>query len=94
MTKIDSQFRINIPKEYQKALFPGQEVAISIDAQGRLVVTPAEQIKAILKETFGMWADRTDLPDDSVEYVNQVRKGNRLDHLISSDETVRYGYCH
>ncbi|GAB4578452.1 MAG: hypothetical protein Fur0022_11870 [Anaerolineales bacterium] len=87
MTTIDAQYRISIPKEFQKSLLPGQEVAVSIDAQGRLVVTPAEQIKAILKETFGMWANRTDLPEDNVEYVNQIRKGNRLDQVRPDDET-------
>lgn len=28
-------------------------------------------------ETFGMWADRTDIPSDGVEYVNEIRKGRR-----------------
>ena len=52
-------------------------MAVAMDAQGRLVVTPLEKIRAQLMETFGMWADRTDIPSDGVEYVNEIRKGRR-----------------
>ena len=47
---------------------------------------PAERVEAILRETFGMWADRIDVPADGVEYVNQLRQGRRLRELgIVSD---------
>ena len=48
-------------------------MAVAMDALGRLVVTPLEKIRAQLMETFGMWADRTDIPSDGVEYVNEIR---------------------
>jgi len=49
---------------------------------------PAERVEAILRETFGMWADRTDIPADGVEYVNGIRRGHRLDEFgLRSDET-------
>ena len=52
----------------------------------RRVALSAEQIRARLMETFGMWADRTDVPADGVEYVNQLRQGRRLRELgIVSD---------
>ncbi|MBN1887860.1 MAG: hypothetical protein JW850_07705 [Thermoflexales bacterium] len=47
----------------------------------------AEQIQAVLMETFGMWADRTDIPADSIEYVNQIRRGYRLEELGLFNET-------
>lgn len=43
---------------------------------------------AALETTFGMWADRDDLPADGVDYVTQLRRSNRwadLEPLI--DET-------
>jgi hypothetical protein len=52
----------------------------------RRVALSAEQIRARLMETFGMWADRIDVPADGVEYVNQLRQGRRLRELgIVSD---------
>ncbi len=47
----------------------------------------ADQVQAALMETFGMWADRTDIPADSVEYVNQIRRGQRLEELGLFNET-------
>lgn len=79
VTKISSGFTVSIPDEYREQFTPGQEVAVTTDAQGRLVVTPSEQIRALLVETFGMWRDRTDIPKDSIVYVDQIRRG----HLIT-----------
>jgi hypothetical protein len=54
----------------------------------RRVALSAEQIRARLMETFGMWADRTDLPADSIDYVDEIRRGHRLDDLgLRHDET-------
>lgn len=78
VTKISSEFTISIPDEFKSQFVPGQEVSVTADAQGRLVVTPVEQIQAILHETFGMWQDRTDIPSDSIEYVDEIRRGHRL----------------
>ncbi len=35
-----------------------------------------------LEETFGMWADRDDLAGDGVAYVQNIRRGQRLDDLL------------
>lgn len=84
--KITPEYTLNIPAEFRGILSAGQEVAISADAQGRLIIAPVEQIRARLMETFGMWADRADLPVDGVEAVNELRRGRRLDQF---DQTRR-----
>ncbi|MEW5986172.1 MAG: hypothetical protein AB1791_06030 [Chloroflexota bacterium] len=81
LEKISPEFTLRIPDEFRWILAPNQEVAINNDAQGRLIITPMEQIRAALLETFGMWADRTDLPGDGVAYVDEVRHGFRLDEV-------------
>lgn len=86
VTTIDAQHMIRIPDDYQKALPPGKSVALSIDAQGRLLVTPVEQLQAILHETFGLWSDRPEAPRDGTEWVDAARRGRRLDALISGDD--------
>jgi len=81
VTRISAEYMLRIPERFQRLLQAGQEVAVSADAQGRLIITPIEQIRALLMETFGMWADRTDMPTDGVEYMDEVRRGQRLDTL-------------
>jgi hypothetical protein len=78
VARITPEYTLKIPDEFRPMIEAGQEVAISADAQGRLVVTPIEQIRARLMETFGMWADRTDLPSEGVDYVDEIRRGQRL----------------
>jgi len=39
------------------------------------------QSQAILRETFGMWADREDIPTDGVVYMDEIRSGQRLTNL-------------
>ncbi len=88
VTKISSEFSLPIPDQFRGKFAVGQEVAVSTDAQGRLVVTPIEQIRALLLETFGMWADRADIPDDSIQYMDELRRGRRLNDLgIEPNET-------
>ena len=81
VTHISAEYTLRIPERFQRMLQAGQEVAVSADAQGRLIITPIEQIRALLLETFGMWADRTDLPADGVEYMDEFRRGQRLNAL-------------
>lgn len=81
LTRITPRHTVSIPNEFQKAIPAGQEVAISLDKQGRLVITPVKKINAALMSSFGMWSDRTDIPADSVKYVRQIRKGKRLNDL-------------
>ncbi len=84
VTRITSKYTLNIPDEYRKALPVGQKVAITIDKQGRLVITPVEKVRAALMESFGMWSDRTDVPAKSVKYVREIRKGYRVEKLRKS----------
>ena len=54
VSRITSEYTLQIPDEFRGVLQADQEVAISADAQGRLVITPIEHIRARLLETFGM----------------------------------------
>jgi bifunctional DNA-binding transcriptional regulator/antitoxin component of YhaV-PrlF toxin-antitoxin module len=88
LAKITPKYTLNIPDEFRKILSAGQEVAITIDKQGRMVVTPIEKIREALSESFGMWADRADITDDVRHYVREIRKGYRLDETrADSNET-------
>lgn len=88
VSRISSKHTLQIPDEFRKTLPAGQEVVITVDEQGRMVVTPVEKIRATLAESFGMWADRTDLPDDALRYVREIRKGYRVDTArADKDET-------
>ena len=87
VARITKEYTLKIPDEFRPLIEAGQEVAtpaydagawVSADAQGRLVVTPIEQIRTRLLETFGMWAGRDDAPIDGVDYVDDIRRGDRL----------------
>ena len=75
---ITPEYMLKIPDEFRPMIEAGQEVAISADSQGRLVVTPIEQMRARLLETFGMWANRDGPPGEGVDYVDEIRGGQRL----------------
>jgi hypothetical protein len=76
--QIGPQYTLKIPEYFRSQLRVGQRVAISMDAHGRLVVTPLEQARSILDETFGMWADRSDIPKSGIKYMDKIRRGHRL----------------
>jgi hypothetical protein len=76
--RIGPQYTVKIPETFRSQLHVGQRVAISLDAQGRLVLTPLEQVRNILDETFGIWADRADIPKSGIKYMDKVRRGHRL----------------
>ena len=78
--RVGSDYTIKIPNKFRPGLRAGQEVAVSVDAQGRLILTPIEQVRAVLEETFGMWVDRTDIPKSGVKYMDKIRRGRRLDN--------------
>ena len=84
--KVESDFRITLPESLRPPLHVGDELLITTDPAGRIIMTPEARIRAILEQTAGMWRGRTDIPSDGVEYVNQLRKGRRLRELgIVSD---------
>ena len=76
--QIGPQYTVKIPEFFRAQLHVGQRMAISVDAQGRLVLTPLEQARTILDETFGMWAGRDDIPKSRIKYMDKVRRGDRL----------------
>jgi hypothetical protein len=80
-TRIDADFRIPIPKTLQAPLHVGDELLITTDPAGRLIIIPEARIRSILERTAGLWRERPDLPADGVEYVNQLRAGRRLRDL-------------
>jgi bifunctional DNA-binding transcriptional regulator/antitoxin component of YhaV-PrlF toxin-antitoxin module len=80
-TKIENDFRITIPEEMRRSLEVGQELLVTMDKNGRLILIPETKIKEILQQTAGMWQGRDDIPADGVEYVNQLRQGRRLNDL-------------
>ncbi len=81
VTKIGDHYTLHIPDEYHDLIRVGQDVSIAADELGRLVITPIEQIEATLKATFGMWSDRPEAQTDSVDFVSDLRQGNRLDQF-------------
>jgi hypothetical protein len=86
LTTIDDQCTIHIPAAYQHVLRSGDRVALTIDAQGRLIVTPLDHLLKVLNEALGMWSDREDGPTDGAEWVSAIRHGSRLDAPGPGDE--------
>ena len=79
--QISPQYTVKIPETFRSQLRVGQQVAISVDTQGRLVLTPLEQARAVLDETFGIWEGRADIPKSGVKYMDKIRRGHRLKNL-------------
>jgi bifunctional DNA-binding transcriptional regulator/antitoxin component of YhaV-PrlF toxin-antitoxin module len=80
-TKIEPDFQITIPEPLRPNLSVGDELLISADQQGRIILVPTSRVRAILEQTAGMWRGRQDIPGDGVEYVNNLRQGRRLNDL-------------
>lgn len=83
MTKVlvEEGYQLSLPPELHSLAPVGSQFEITVDAAGRIILTPGPEIRAILMETFGMWSDREDVPTDGVEFVNGIRQGHRLDKL-------------
>jgi bifunctional DNA-binding transcriptional regulator/antitoxin component of YhaV-PrlF toxin-antitoxin module len=79
--KIEPDFRITIPESLRPPLKVGDELLITTDQAGRIIITPEARIRAILRRTAGLWRGRQDIPSDGVEYVNNLRQGRRLHDL-------------
>lgn len=78
---IESGFRVTVPKKMRSGLKIGDELRISTDHAGRIILVSEKQIRETLKRTAGMWIGRKDIPNDGVAYVNRLRKGRRLHRL-------------
>lgn len=90
MTKllVEEGYQLNLPPELRSLAPVGTEFKVTVDETGRIILTPETKLRAVLMETFGMWADRDDLPADGVEFVNDFRRGQRLNELgITNVET-------
>jgi hypothetical protein len=72
---VEDGYRIVLPAEVQSLAPVGSPILVTIDPAGRIILTPELQLQAVLQETFGMWADRDDLPADGVAYMDEIRQG-------------------
>jgi hypothetical protein len=83
MTRIlvEEGYQLSLPLELQPLAPIGSRFQVTVDEAGRIILTPEAHIRAILMETFGMWADRDDIPDNGIEYMNEIRRGQRLDEF-------------
>ena len=85
--------RIERPGELHLSNLPFQvdeEVEVTLRTapdNGVSQSTSIEEIRARLMETFGMWADRTDIPSGGIEYMDAIRRGHRLEDFQRGDET-------
>ncbi len=78
---IESGFRLTVPRGMRAGLHIGDELLITTDHVGRIVLINEKRVREILRETAGMWRGRKDIPSDGVEYVNKIRKSRRLQRL-------------
>ena len=84
---IENDYQVHLPAEIQKIVPVGARLQISVDEIGRIILSPEPDVVTLLQESFGMWANRTDLPANGVEYVDEIRQGQRLDQFgIGADD--------
>jgi hypothetical protein len=86
---IEKGFRLTVPKELRGGLRVGDEMLVSVDRAGRIVLLSEKRIRAALKRTSGIWQGRMDIPDDGVQYVNRLRRGRRLSRLRVTRRATR-----
>lgn len=77
--KLEEGYRVTLPREVRGELHVGDQLIVTTDSAGRIVMTSAGQIQKVLRETFGSWANRDDQSTDGVAYVDEIRSGTRLD---------------
>lgn len=88
---IEDGFRLTVPKDLRGELQVGDEVVITSDSAGRIVLLSEKRIRTALQQTAGIWQDRTDIPKDGVKYVNRLRRGQRLRRLgVTTRATDRH----
>lgn len=85
---IEAGYRLTLPAEVQPFVTIGSSFQITVDETGRIILTPEGQVQDVLRATFGIWAGRADLAVDGVAYMDEVRKGQRLNAQTAwPDET-------
>ncbi len=88
---IEDGYRLTVPKELRGKLKVGDEMYVSIDRTGRIVLLSEKRIRAALKHTAGLWRGRKDIPSDGVKYTNRLRRGRRIHRLgVISRATYRH----
>lgn len=80
-TRIEKGYRVTIPEPLRPTLHEGEELLVSMDESGRIVLIPSERALQILERTAGMWQGRTDIPADGIHYVQEQRSARRLRDL-------------
>lgn len=78
VTHIERGYRVSIPEPFRQSLQVGDELAIEMDENGRMVLIPTRRILDILDRTAGLWQSHSDSPVDGVVYVDNLRQGRRL----------------
>lgn len=74
-TRVSPRYTLKIPAQFREVIRPGHNVEINSDDQGRLIITPLDSPDIALMATFGIWAEREDMPADAVVAVDQLRQG-------------------
>ncbi len=78
---IEEGYRVTLPKELRRRMRIGDEMFVSVDRAGRIVLLSEKRIRATLGQTAGIWQGRKDIPSTGIKYVNKVRRGQRLRRL-------------
>jgi len=89
-TIVQPGYSVLLPEEVRPHIAVGQRYMVTMGADGELVLTPVDErsivdlVDDILNRTAGMWRGREDIPDNGVDYVNQLRQARRLTDLADS----------
>ncbi|MBI3742171.1 MAG: hypothetical protein HY257_10520 [Chloroflexi bacterium] len=78
---IENGYRLTVPKRLRRGLKVGDEMIVTVDRAGRIILLSERRIRAVLQRTSGIWQNRKDIPSDGVKYVNRLRRGRRLRRL-------------
>ncbi len=60
--QIEKGFRLTLPEEFRGELKVGDELHVSVDRAGRIILLSEARIRETLRRTAGIWQDRTDVP--------------------------------
>lgn len=55
VTHIEQGYRVSIPEPFRQSLQVGDELAIEMDDNGRMILIPTRRILDILDRTAGLW---------------------------------------
>jgi len=78
---IEDGFRMTLPDELRELFRIGDELVLKREENGQITLTAKTSMQQALDDAFGIWADRTDIPKDGVEFVNQIRSGGRFEDI-------------